>query len=152
MSESLLVLVQIGYQKSIGKRPGQLVKAFICFRDGGEESIEWSSDPEQGSYLTERAKSREMCWYMAKRSLSDGDAIRFEIFTGRQGLGEDTQLTMKKLYRFDENTPVREFSESYVGFRRFPLVKGRFVEIESVSKRDEMDRELDEMVADEEKM
>jgi|SRR5579872_2916435 len=149
---NFLALIQVGYQKAGSRhRPGQLVKAYICFSSGGEEEIQWSNDPEQGSYLTDRSH-RDMCWYLAKRQLSDRDLIRFEIFSGIRGQGEDPNLTQKRLYQFDENAPVREFSVSHVGFRKFPLLKGRFHEIQNVSKRDEIEMELSSLVGDEEKM
>jgi hypothetical protein len=149
--DSFKVLVQIGYQKSAGRRPGQLVKAFICFRSGGEEEIQWSKDPEQGRYLSDRSH-KNMAWFLASRSISDGDSIRVEIFTGSQGQGEDPNLTQKRIYLFDESAPVREFVITNVGFKRFPILKGRFHEVESVSKRDEIERELTEFIDDESQM
>jgi hypothetical protein len=150
-SEGFQILVQVGYQKSIGRRHGQLVKAYVCFKTGGEEEIQWSSDPSLGKYLTDRSH-QQMCWYMATRSISDGDSLRIEIFTGSRGAGEDPNLTQKVLYLFDESAPVREFTIPHVGFKKFPVLKGRFHEIEAVSKRDEIERDLTEFIGDEEKM
>jgi hypothetical protein len=150
--EGFLVLVQVGYQKAGGKRrPGQLVKAYMCFKTGGEEEVQWSNDPELGKYLTDRSH-RDMCWYMAKRQISEGDQIRFEIFTGHRGQGEDPTLTLQKLYVFNTEAPVREFQVSHVGFNRFPILKGRFHEVSSVTKRDDIERELSELIDDEERM
>src|SRR5580704_562473 len=152
MTDALFFLCQIGYQKARGKRrPGQLVKAFLCFATGGEEEIQWSNDPEKGKYLTDRSH-QQMCWFMARRLISDGDQVRFEIFTGHQGQGEDPTLTLQKVFVFNLDAPVREFIIPHVGFNRFPLIKGRFHEVSSVTKRDDIERELSEMIDDEKEM
>jgi hypothetical protein len=151
IEDSYVVLVQVGYQKSAGRRAGQLVKAFVCFKNGGEEEIQWSNDPEKGKYLTDRSH-RDMCWYMANYRLSDGDQLRFDIFTGQRGVGEDPHLTQKRLMLLDANLPVREFTVPHVGFRRFPLAKGRLTETTVISKRDEIERELCDYIDDEKNM
>ena len=150
---SNLVLIQVGYQKSVGKRSGQLVKAFLVYKSGLEEEVNWSTDPDHGKYLTDRSDIHSgMCWYLAKRFLGDGDQVRLEIFTGHRGKGEDTRLTQKRMYVLDPTSPVREFFIPHVGFRKFPVLKGRFLDVAAVSKRDEVERDLAEFVDDEEGM
>jgi hypothetical protein len=152
MSDTFLVLIQTGFQRSAGRRPGQLVKAFLVFKDGGEEAISWSQDPEQGKYLTDQIDRQKMVWYMSKKFLTHGDSLRLEIFTGSRGLGEDPNLTKKVIFVLDENAPVRELAFPNVGFKRFPLVKGRLLQVDEVSKRDQVEQELESFISDEEKM
>jgi hypothetical protein len=152
MSDTFLVLIQTGFQRSAGRRPGQLVKAFLVFKDGGEEAISWSQDPEQGSFLSDRIDKQRFCWYMSKKYMTHGDVLRVEIFTGARGLGEDPNLTQQRLYLLDENAPVREFIVPNVGFKRFPLVKGRLQLVNETSRRDRIEVELSSMIDDEEKM
>jgi hypothetical protein len=152
LDETYLCLVQTGYQKSRGKRrPGQLVKAYVCFHTGGEEAIEWSTNPENGKWLTDRSHV-DMGWFMSKRFISEGDSIRFEIFTGNHGQGEDPNLTQQRLYLFNQEAPVREFVVAHVGFNRLPLLKGRFHEVSLVTKRDDIEREISELIDTEDDM
>lgn len=152
MGDPLLVLIQTGFSRSAGRRPGQLVKAYICFKTGGEETVEWSQDPEQGQYLTDRIDRQKFVWYMSKKYMSNGDTLRMEIFTGVRGLGEDPSLTKKIIYVLNEDAPVRDFIVTNVGFKRFPLVKGRFLEVQETSARDQREVELSSMIDDEEQM
>jgi hypothetical protein len=148
--ESYIVLVQIGYQKSVGRRPGQLVRAYLQFKTGSEEEIQRGTGEDAGRWLTDFADSKSgRAWYMAKVSVSDGDSIRFEIFTGYQGKGEDTSLTQKRIYVVDSSAPVRDIELSHVGYHRYPLAKGRLLEVDAVTKREETDREIEAFLDDE---
>jgi hypothetical protein len=148
--EEFAVLIQVGYQKGQGKRPGFLIKPYLVYQTGGEEEVTWNGE---GEWLTSQAdRARRMGWFMAKRMLSAGDQIRLEVYTGYAGKGEDPKLTFKRLYILEPNAPIREFGEPNVGYRRFSLLKGRLLEVEATTKQEERERELEAFVTDEEGM
>jgi len=89
---------------------------------------------------------------MARVGISDGDSLRFEIFTGYAGKGEDPHLTQKRMYVFDVNAPVRDIELAHVGYQRYPIAKGRLLEVDVVTKREETDREIEQFLSDEEDM
>jgi hypothetical protein len=144
-----VVLVQIGFQRGAGKKPGQLVKAFHQFKTGGETEITRGTTEEEGKWLTDLSDRLVRQWYMAKVRMSEGDSIRYEIFTGYAGRGEDQNLTQKRMYIVDSSAPIRTFELPQVGFNRYPILKGRLLEVESVTKREETDREIEGFIDDE---
>lgn len=149
MSEGFVVLVTIGFQAAGRKLPGQLVKATVVFAGGaGEEPIGFHGE---GKYLNDRAdaKLRRRSWRIIKRSLSPGDSIRIEAFTGVKGAGEDTSLTGSWIYALDPSMPVREIHLPGVGPKGVPILKGRLVELAAVTKREQLDDDLQQFLADE---
>lgn len=141
----------IGYQKSTHKRPGHLVKAFICFSDGGEEEIRFGSTG--GKYVTEILdKNRGRCWFLARKQLSEKDSIRLEVFTGYKNLGQDGGLTGKRIYVLDPSVEIREYRFDAVGPREYPLIKGRLLELASITVKQEMESDIQQFLADEDGM
>lgn len=144
-----MVLVTVGFQSASRKLPGQLIKATVVFAGGGgEEQINFHGE---GLYLNDRAdaKLRRRSWRVVRRSLSPGDSVRIEAFTGVKGAGEDTSLTGSWIYVLDPSAPVREVSIPGVGPKGCPLLKGRLVELAAVTKRDQLDDDLQQFLADE---
>ena len=144
-----VVLVTVGHQAGTRKRPGQLVKATIVFSGGGgEEPIAFGGD---GKYLNDLADSRirRRCWWVAKRSLSPGDSIRIDVFTGVKGAGEDTELTGSWLYALDPSADIQEVKLPNIGPKGYPLLKGRLVELAATTKREQNVDELQQYFDDE---
>lgn len=153
MSESFVVLLTVGFQGAGRKLPGQLVKATIVFAGGnGEEPVHFNDG--EGRYLNDRADARlrRRSWRVVKRSLSPGDSVRIEAFTGVRGAGEDTSLTGSWIYVLDPAVPIREIRIPGIGPREVPIAKGRLVELAAVTKRDQLDDELQQFLSDESDM
>jgi hypothetical protein len=149
MDAGFVVLLTVGFQGAGRKRPGQLVKATIVFAGGnGEEPVSFHND---GKYLNDRAdaKLKRRCWRVVKRTLSAGDSVRVEVFTGVKGAGEDTQLTGAWIYVLTPTEPIRDVYLPGIGPRGVPILKGRFAEVAAVTKRDQLQEELQQFLADE---
>lgn len=146
------MLITIGWQGSGRKRPGQIVRATIVFSGGGgEERVSFTN---VGKYVNDLADSRlrRRAWRVIKKSLSPGDSIRFDVFTGIKGAGADTTLTGSWVYLLDPTAPVQEVRIPSVGPKGIPLAKGRLVEIAATTQRAQLDDELQQFIDNDEGM
>ena len=141
----MIVAVQIGYAKAFGrKKEGQLVRAFL-----NDEELSWSDRDYDGKYITSKVESNKgKLWYMCKLEVEPQDVLRVECKTFVVGAGSDEARTFESLYYADEAAEVREIFISGVGKRGFPLIKGRVIELGSVSEADKRQSELMEFLRD----
>ena len=137
------VIVQIGYMKTGGRRRvGQLVRAYV-----NDSEISWGDCEIEGKYLTSRVEaSKGILWYLCDMDLNEQDTLRMEAKTSIVGVGTDEDRTFESFYYVSEEAPVRELVVSGVGMKGYPLVKGRILEIGSVSEADNRKSEIDEFL------
>ena len=135
------VLLQIGYQKSAGRRrEGQLVRAWI-----NEEECSWRD--AAGKYLTSKMEAAKgILWYLWKGEVDPTDTVRISAMTTLAGIGPDERRTFESLYYVDPEVPVREIMVQGVGRKRYPLLKGRLVEMGSVSEEDKRVAEIEDFL------
>lgn len=149
------LLLQIGYRKiSTRSREGQLVQAWV-----NDVECSWSSSlaglgaPGQartGKYITSKVDAEKgVLWYLWKGEVGSEDTVRLSVKTFLAKVGVDEKRTFDALYAVREGAPVREVSVPGVGHRDYPLVKGRIVEIASVSEQDKRIAELNDFVEEE---
>jgi len=137
------VIIQIGYIKTFGRRrEGQSVRAWV-------NDIECSWNDGNGKYLTSRAEATKgFLWYLWSGELADQDTIRFSAKTMLLGVGPDESRTFEALYYVDSSASVQTIKVSGVGQRGYPLLKGRVVELGSVSEKDKRESEIEEFLRD----
>jgi len=135
------VILQIGYQKSLGRRKeGQLVRAWV-----NEEECAWVD--KCGVYLTSRLESSQgILWYLWKGDVSPEDVIRIQVKTSITGKGADEDRTFEALYYVSPDAPVRVIDPKGVGHKSYPLLKGKLLEMGSVSDADKREAEIDEFL------
>lgn len=123
------VLVQVGYSKAAGRRrDGQKIQAFL-----NDMELQF----EGGMYLTSRFDAAKgFCWYLCELDVIPKDVIRIECMTAVAGIGPDPKRTFSALYYASEDSPVREIEIRGVGKRNYPIIKGRILEIGSVSEEE----------------
>lgn len=133
------VVFQIGYCNS-GKK-NQSISAFI-----NDCKVAWGDD--SGFYLTTHKDRilKNMVWYMYEADLGVEDVLTLKVETFLKGIGKDHELTFDILYYPDDTAPIKSVEMSNVGMRGYPLVKGRLLEISSVSADDERKREIDDFL------
>jgi hypothetical protein len=117
------------------------------FNEGGEEEI--SRRTLEGKWLTDLSQRHHSSWFLGKITMAAEETLKIEVFTGYQKKGEDTQQTFTQLYRLIPDAPVREIKIPNVGYTRIPLLKGRLLEISTVSKRDLIEDEIAELLDEE---
>lgn len=140
------VIIQIGYRKiSNRSREGQLVQAWL-----NDVECSWSTLGDGGRYITSRAdSSKGYLWYLWQGLVSPEDVIRLSVKTSLAKVGTDERRTFEALYSVREESAVREIMFPGVGYKGYPLIKGRVVEIASVSEQDKRAAELDEFLEQE---
>lgn len=137
------VILQIGYSKALGRRKeGQLLNAWI-------NDFQCEIDPDCGKYITTPVDGkRGFSWFLYDSQVEKTDTIRIECKTAFPGMGKDEDRTFELLYYLDENAPVREISIKGVGHSKYPLIKGRVIEIGSVSEKDKRLSDLDQFISE----
>ena len=137
--DQIIVVFQIGYSKAYGRRrEGQIISAFI-------NDMECQMNEESGKYLTSVVdrKTRGFCWFLYEAFLEMDDIIKISVKTSVAGAGVDEGRTIERLYYVEEGAPVREVNIPNVGMRGYPLIKGRVLEMGSVSEKDKRKLEVD---------
>jgi len=75
--------------------------------------------------------------------------LKIEVKTFLPGIGIDEEKTFETLYYVDEKAPVRSIEMNNVGMKAYPILKGRVLEISSVSKEDERKADVEEFLNEE---
>lgn len=137
------IIVQIGYRKiSNHSREGQLVQVWV-----NDVECSWSTLKEGGRYITSKAEaSKGVLWYLWQGLVGPEDTVRLSVKTSIAKIGTDEKRTFDALYAIREAASVREIVIPGVGHRGYPLLKGRLVEIASVSEQDKRIAELDDFM------
>jgi len=133
------VLIQIGFTKN--KKKSQFVKAFV-----NDQELSWSDD--SGKFLTSNKDRvyRGMCWYLYDADIQPEDVLKLDVKTFLNGVGKDEEKTFESLYYCDEDAPVRSIEVTEVGFKGYPILKGKLLEIGSVSDLDKRKAEIEEFL------
>jgi len=152
MSEQeFIVMLTLGWCRSFSaKHLGQRVQAYKIFSDGSEELMTGTS--VVGQSLTSPKDRGSKFWFLAKVPFCNQDKIRLEVFSGYKTKGEDERLTFRKLYIVVADAPIREFSIPNVGYRGVPLLKGRLLEVASLSNEEVKNHAINQILTDEEGM
>ena len=135
------VIVQIGFVKN--RKMTQSIKAYL-----NDEELSWNDGPSAGTYLSSLKDKhyRGMSWFMYELNAQKEDVIRLAVKTYLSGIGLDEENTFESLYYVDEDAPVREFEVPKVGMRGYPLIKGRFLEIDSISEDEKRKADIEEFM------
>lgn len=139
MESDIRVVFQIGYTKAYGRRrEGQIISA--CVND-----LECQMSEDNGKYLTSivERKTRGYCWFMYEAFLEVDDIVKISVKTSVAGAGVDEGKTFETIYYVDPNAPVKEVVIQGVGMRGYPLIKGRILEMGSVSEKDKRRSDVD---------
>lgn len=133
------VVIQIGYSKAVGyRKEGQKIEAFL-----NDEYLTF----ENGMYLTSRVdSSKGFCWYVRDIDMSPEDTIMIKCSTAIRGLGHDPERTFVSLYSVSKDVPVREVEVRGVGKKGYPIIKGRVLEMGSISEKDKVESEAHEFM------
>lgn len=129
------VVVTIGYQKAGASGRGQLIKAAI--RDA-EDQGDWTDiDKNDGEGVYLHGQKKNMMWWSGELWLAIGDKIKISTKVGIVGQGADEDLTMDLIFVVDPSSPLVAVTWPSVGYKGYPLLKGKVREIARASKADE---------------
>ena len=133
------LIVQIGLVKN--NKMTQTIKASL-----NDVNLSWTDG--SGTFLSSQKDRhyRGMIWYLCEVETKKEDTLLLKVSTFLKGIGIDEENTFESLYYVDDEAPIREFSIPKVGMRGYPLIKGRFLEIESVSEDDKRKADIEEFL------
>ena len=137
---SVKVVVQVGMVKN--KKQTQSVKSYL-----NDEELSWNTGGD-GTFLTSMKdrKFKGMIWYVCSIEVEPEDVIKISVKTFLNGVGLDHENTFDSLYYADEEAPVREVSLRDVGMKNYPLIKGRILEIGTVSEEDKRKADIEDFL------
>ena len=140
MQTSVKVIIQVGWLKN--RKKTQSIKAYL-----NDEELSWNTG-EGGTFLTSMKdrKFKGMIWYMCSTEAAADDVIKISVKTFLNGVGLDHENTFESLYYADEEAPVREVSLREVGMKNYPLIKGRILEIGTVSEEDKRKADIEDFL------
>jgi hypothetical protein len=133
------ILFQVGSVKN--RKRTQFVKAYI-----NDQEQSWNGG--EGQFLTSHKDrvARGMIWFMCDVDLQPDDVLKIEAKTFLPGIGLDEEKTFESLYYANDESPVRSIEITEVGFKGYPLIKGRILEIGSVSEMDKRKADLEDFM------
>ncbi|HUU86779.1 MAG TPA: hypothetical protein VMX17_03405 [Candidatus Glassbacteria bacterium] len=133
------ILIQIGFVKS--RKISQSVKAYI-----NDEAVTWAD--KSGRFLTTQKDRvwKNIIWYMYEADLEKDDVLKIDVNTFITGVGPDEDRTFESLYYVEKTAPVRSVNVSGVGNSSYPLIKGKVLEIGSVSEADKRKAEIEDFL------
>lgn len=134
------VAVQIGSLRN--KKKTQSIRAYL-----NDEELSWSGDIS-GTFLTttKDRKWKGMIWHLCKIDVDPSDVLKIVVKTYLNGVGLDYENTFESLYYADEEAPVREIALREVGMKGYPILKGRVLEIGSVSEEDKRKADIEDFL------
>lgn len=125
-------VVTIGYQKGgVSGNRGQLIQAFI--RDADDEG-DWSEiDKDQGDGIYLHGQKKHMMWWSGELWLAASDKIKISTKVGIVGQGADEDMTMDLVFAIDPDAPLVAVSWQGIGYKGYPLLKGKVRELARTS-------------------
>ena len=133
------VLFQLGSSNS--KKYKQSIKAFI-----NDIEVKWADS--KGVYLTTHKDRvfKKTIWYMCEIALEEEDVLKIEVKTYLPNVGMDGDRTFESLYYVDETAPIRSLEMRGVGMKGYPVLKGKLLEIGSISEEDKRKADLEDFL------
>jgi len=129
------VVVQIGWKRT--PKEGQKIVASV-----NGDSVHWNTFP--GKWLSPQAKRQYMMWHLCEIDASGGDRIEITCRTGLCGKGADEVRSFDLMYVVgSETTEVLEFGMPGVGMDRYPIVKGRLIEMAHVTDENKRNNDIE---------
>lgn len=128
------IVALFGYRKSF--KEGVLVSIEV-----DEESLSGSS--EKAKYISNPAKRGFESWWIVSLELSKGSVVKLDTKVGVRGKGQDSERTTCQWFTVDPEYPIKEIRVPRVGFKNYPLLKGRLKTISSKSLQDETEQMIE---------
>jgi len=132
------VTAMVGYQKAGVSGPrGQVVSVHYSQYDYPDDWQEVRWGEGEGAYA--HARNKRMCWWTAELYLASGDKVRLTTKVGIRGVGPDEERSWDMMFDVDEKAPVVTLTWNGIGYRHWPLLRGRLREIyrsDAIKKRD----------------
>lgn len=133
------IVVQVGWKRTV--KEGQKIVASI-----NGDSIHWDSFP--GKWASTMAQRQYMMWHLCEIDANAGDRIEITCRTGLRGKGADEYRSFDLIYVVgDDTTEILEFGMPGVGIDRWPVIKGRVIEVAHVTDANRRQNDVEDFLS-----
>lgn len=131
------IFALFGFKKSF--KEGYVVRVTVDDRElnGNSEGAQFVSNPAN--------RGREAWWAIALE-LEEGQVVKLETKVGVSGKGQDSDRTTEQWFTVNPDYPIEEIRVPKVGFRRYPLLKGKLQTISAKTLQEEKDAVIEDLL------
>lgn len=131
------VFALYGFKKSF--KEGYIVRVTV-------DEKELSANTEGAEYVSNPAHRGRESWWAVSLDLEEGQVIRLETKVGARGKGQDSDRTTEQWFTVNPDYPVIEIRVPKVGFKRYPLLKGKLQTISAKTLQEEKDALIENLL------
>lgn len=131
------VFALYGFKKSF--KEGYIVRITL-------DEKELSANTEGAEYVSNPAHRGRESWWAVSLDLEEGQVIRLETKVGARGKGQDSDRTTEQWFTVNPDYPVIEIRVPKVGFKRYPLLKGKLQTISAKTLQEEKDALIENLL------
>lgn len=133
------VFALYGFKRSVAG--GHVVKVAVDERElnGNTPGAQFVSNPA--------FRDRE-CWWAVTLDLDEGQVIKLTTLAGVAGKGRDTDRTTEQWFTPNEDYGSIEIRVPKVGFKRYPLLKGKLQTVSSQTEQEANDAIVEGLLKD----
>lgn len=131
------VFALYGFKKSF--KEGYIVRITV-------DEKELSANTEGAEYVSNPAHRGRESWWAVSLDLEEGQVIRLETKVGARGKGQDSDRTTEQWFTVNPDYPVIEIRVPKVGFKRYPLLKGKLQTISAKTLQEEKDALIENLL------
>jgi len=139
MDDCATIFALFGFRKSF--KEGYVVKVTVDDRElsGSSEGAQFVSNPAH--------RGRES-WWACNLELPHGAVIKLETKVGVAGRGQDSDRTTEQWFLVNPDYPITEVRVPRVGFKSYPLLKGKLETISSKTQQEEKDNLIENLLSE----
>jgi len=131
------VFALYGFKKSF--KEGYIVKITL-------DEKELSANTEGAEFVSNPAHRGRESWWAVSLDLQEGQVIRLETKVGARGKGQDSDRTTEQWFTVNPDYPVIEIRVPRVGFKSYPLLKGKLQVISAKTMQEEKDALIENLL------
>lgn len=131
------VFALYGFKKSF--KEGYIVRITV-------DEKELSANTEGAEYVSNPAHRGRESWWAVSLDLEEGQVIRLETKVGARGKGQDSDRTTEQWFTVNPDYPITEIRVPKVGFKRYPLLKGKLQTISAKTLQEEKDALIENLL------
>lgn len=136
-SEGIKVFAVFGFKKT--RKDGAVVSITI----DGQEVSNGSGGTQ---FISNPAFRGRESWWAFTRELYEGQVIKLRTTAWVPGRGHDTDRTTEQWYTVNPDYPMVEIRLPKIGYKKYPLLKGKLQMISATTEQEATDAKIESML------
>lgn len=137
MADTLRIFALFGFKKSF--KEGYVVNVYV-------DDVKLTGDSEGAQFVSNPAHRGREAWWVTSLELNEGSVIRLETKAGVRGKGQDSDRTTDQWFAVNPDYPVVEIRVPRIGFKRYPLLKGKLHTVSSQTEQEAKDAVIESLL------